>query len=246
MIDIVHASISENGTAHNAMPGDQTHKEVCVRKWYNKPWDMILRHPDTTVTERAANIGVLLANSNLVGYDQDNRNTLYEELKKNSFSVSSYINSNVLTETDCSAFVTACFVCAGEDDLRYTGNAPTTRTMEKVFQMAGFNVLKEKKYLTTDEHLRKGDVLLKVGSHTVIACSSGSKAYSGSNIDYYPQYKGVSSSIIDALNSLGIDSSMSNRKRIAAVNGIADYTGTAVQNTKILLLLKQGYLIIPG
>lgn len=62
-------------------------------------------------------------------------------------------------------------------------------------------------------------------------------------ITYYPRYKGKSSSIVDALKSLSINPSKSNRKRIATLNGIKNYTGTATQNTKLLNLLKRGKLI---
>lgn len=62
-------------------------------------------------------------------------------------------------------------------------------------------------------------------------------------ITYYPRYKGKSSSIVDALKLLSINPSKSNRKRIATLNGIKNYTGTATQNTKLLNLLKRGTLI---
>lgn len=60
---------------------------------------------------------------------------------------------------------------------------------------------------------------------------------------YYPRYKGKSSSIVDALKSLGINSGKNNRKRIAVLNGIKNYSGSAMQNTKLLNLLKKGKLI---
>ena len=56
-----------------------------------------------------------------------------------------------------------------------------------------------------------------------------------------PGYKGVS--IVDALNQIGVDSSYNYRSKLAKVNGISDYRGTAEQNTKLLNLLKQGKLI---
>lgn len=62
-------------------------------------------------------------------------------------------------------------------------------------------------------------------------------------IAYYPRYKGKSSSIVDALKSLSINPSKSNRKKIATLNGIKNYTGSASQNTKLLNLLKKGKLI---
>lgn len=62
-------------------------------------------------------------------------------------------------------------------------------------------------------------------------------------IAYYPRYKGKSSSIVDALKSLSINPSKSNRKKIATLNGIKNYTGSASQNAKLLNLLKKGKLI---
>lgn len=53
-------------------------------------------------------------------------------------------------------------------------------------------------------------------------------------------YKGAS--IVEALNQIGIDSSYNNRKRLAKINGISNYKGTAAQNTQMLNLLKQGKL----
>lgn len=62
-------------------------------------------------------------------------------------------------------------------------------------------------------------------------------------IVYYPRYKGKSSSIVDALKSLKINSSKKNREKIATLNGIKNYKGGASQNTKLINLLKRGKLI---
>ena len=61
--------------------------------------------------------------------------------------------------------------------------------------------------------------------------------------NYYAKYNGSSNSIVDALKSLGIDSSFKNRKIIANRNGINNYSGTASQNSKLLALLIHGKLI---
>ena len=53
-------------------------------------------------------------------------------------------------------------------------------------------------------------------------------------------YKG--NSLVDALNQIKVDSSYSYRSKLAKVNGIKDYKGTASQNSKMLKLLKQGKL----
>ena len=59
---------------------------------------------------------------------------------------------------------------------------------------------------------------------------------------YYPKYTGSSTSIVDALKAVGVDSSYNNRAKIAKANGISNYSGTASQNTQLLNLLKQGKL----
>ena len=63
--------------------------------------------------------------------------------------------------------------------------------------------------------------------------------------EYYPKYTGNSDSIIEALDSLGIDSSRDHRKDIYIRNFMDDYRYTAKQNTAMLILLKQGILIKP-
>jgi N-acetylmuramoyl-L-alanine amidase len=64
-----------------------------------------------------------------------------------------------------------------------------------------------------------------------------------STAQYYAKYTGNSTSIADALQSLGVDSSFANRKKIAEKNGISNYRGSADQNTKLLTLLKSGKLV---
>lgn len=165
MAKIVQASISENGDAGwngNAKAGDQTGGEVHVRSWYDYPWDIALRYSDTKISSKAASIAVKLANSNLVGYDQTQRNTLYNELKKVNFDVDKYIKSGVKTETDCSAFVYACYACV-LPKIRYDGNSPVTSTMWKLYKSWGFDVT-----TPTAGKLIDGDIVLNEINHTAI------------------------------------------------------------------------------
>lgn len=62
---------------------------------------------------------------------------------------------------------------------------------------------------------------------------------------YFPRFDGKTGSIVDALKSMGINSSFSNRKKIATANGIKGYVGTPEQNTKLLIKLMAGKLIKP-
>lgn len=61
--------------------------------------------------------------------------------------------------------------------------------------------------------------------------------------EYYKKYTGKSDSLTEALKAVGVDSSMKNRRKIAARNGIKNYTGTSAQNKKLLRLLKKGKLV---
>lgn len=63
------------------------------------------------------------------------------------------------------------------------------------------------------------------------------------NVDhYYPQCSSNYASIVDALRSVGVDSSYSNRSQIAEKNGISGYSGTSSQNIELLNRLKNGTL----
>lgn len=59
---------------------------------------------------------------------------------------------------------------------------------------------------------------------------------------YFNKYKGNTNSIVDALKSLGYNSSYKYRSEIAKKNNINNYTGTLNQNIEMLKLLKQGKL----
>ena len=63
------------------------------------------------------------------------------------------------------------------------------------------------------------------------------------SIKYYPKCNKNLTSLVDALKSIKVDSSFTNRKKIAYKNGITYYNGTFEQNVKLLNLLKNGKLI---
>ena len=169
MIKLVHARSTEYGDSGRngkAKPGDQTGNEVAITDWYSKPWGTMLRFPDKNAADRVMKIAVKLANSNLVGYDQLGRNTLYQALKVYNFDVDRYIASGVKTETDCSAFVYACWCCV-LSELRSDGNAPTTSNMVKFYKTHGFTSYNNGR-LTDPEYLLNGDIVVKEGSHTAM------------------------------------------------------------------------------
>ena len=74
MISIAHASIDENGKAKGGKAGDQTGKEVCIRTWYSKPWNCVIRFHDPDMREKVAIAMENAAKNNNIGYDQNQRN----------------------------------------------------------------------------------------------------------------------------------------------------------------------------
>lgn len=238
-VTICHASLSENCTI-TGKAGDQNGKEVCTRGWYSKPWTIMLRHRDPLIAKKACEIAKKLADSNLVGYDQNERNTLYAALKKYDFDVDKYIKSGEKTETDCSAFIYAVYCCV-IPSLRSDSNAPTTSTMRTKFANHGFTAHTDKKYLITDGYLNRGDILIRPGSHTVLAITDGNYE---SGHTCYPKCTLNTSSLITALNHVGeMDVSKAHRKKIAEVNGLPNYNFTAEENLMLLAKLKSGTLI---
>lgn len=53
-IKIGHSSIDENNKTIGGTAGDQTEKEVCIRSWYSKPWQLVLRCKDSAKAELMA------------------------------------------------------------------------------------------------------------------------------------------------------------------------------------------------
>jgi hypothetical protein len=124
----------------------------------------------------------------------------------------------------------------------------------------GYKIVTDKKYLKSADYCVRGGIYVKEGSHTVAGLDNGAKYTemleaagistkqspnaTGSGAGYYAKYTGNSSSIVDALAAVGEkDTSKAHRKKIATANGIANYSGSSAQNTKLLSLLKKGKLI---
>lgn len=169
-VKIGHASIDENGKASGGTAGDQTGKEVVTRDWYTKDWNVLLRPTSSTLAEKSAQAcEAACANPN-IGYDQGGRNTLYAKAKAVGFDLSAV----GACECDCSSLMHVCAI-AGGAHLEYGSNGYTTRTMVSAFVKSGdYEKLTDSKYLTADKYLKRGDILVKEGSHTVMVLEDGS------------------------------------------------------------------------
>lgn len=170
---IANSGYDEHGKYSGGTAGDQTGKEWRIIPYYNRPWNCVLRHPDTSVRELIAQLAEEGANNDLIGYDQYERWTFWNQLK-----TVGYHPKNIKTkcEADCSAGVISIVWAVGhllglyrlkELDATYTGN------MRQGFKDAGFIVLQESKFLTSDSWLMRGDVLLNDAHHTAINLTTG-------------------------------------------------------------------------
>lgn len=193
-IKIGHASISEKGTAYGDA-GDQTGTEVCIVDNYDivsrlNP-TVVLRPKTTTLAAASVKACEDGCNNSHIGYSQSGRNTLYNLAKELNYDLSKVGSCN----TDCSAFMTVCAI-AGGSKISYGTNAPTTSNMRTKFKQSGdYTVLTDSKHLTQTDYLKRGDILVKEGSHTVMVLENGSK-YKDDTIDLdEPGTAGVTSTV---------------------------------------------------
>lgn len=168
-VRIGHASVDERGRATGGAAGDQTGKELCIREWYSGGWNVLLRPVRAELAEKSAAACEAACENSCIGYDQTGRNTLYTQAKAAGFDLGRIESS---CECDCSSLMHVCAI-AGGAKLSYIGNGHTTRTMARAFVTSGdYEKITASAYLTSPDLLRRGDILVKEGSHTVMVLRS--------------------------------------------------------------------------
>ena len=235
-IIIGSARSDENKRLTGGKAGDQKQHsaedysgEVSMQNFYlhKKGW-YILRFLDATFAENCANSMRKACNNPNIGYDQSNRNGI---LKHGT-------NATVKTECDCSALVRQCVKEAAAVD---PGNF-TTSTEVTILKATG--LFQPPIKYRSGTQIYNGDILITCSKgHTAVVVSALPRVPATDSMKYYPPYLGKSTSIVDALSTLGVNASKDNRKKIASANGIPSYSGTAQENTYLLNLLKHGKLI---
>lgn len=164
MIKIGHARSSEKGTA-NGSAGDQTGREVSISDWYAAGWTAIFRPKSTEVAEKIARFIESACTNDHIGYSQDERMTLYYELKKVGMDPAKVSKD---CNCDCSSLVAAACIAAGVT----VPAGLTTRSEEKALMDSGAF-----RKIITDVNksvgLMRGDILHKIG-HTAVSLGYGS------------------------------------------------------------------------
>lgn len=164
--------------------------------------------------------------------------TLYSQLIKNGFKpctapwkrgdIHLSVGHHVVASTDATHIVHASI------------NEKGTTTGGKTGDQTGNEICVRSYY----EHKNGWTYHLRYSEETKsTSTATSSSAQKSTSSKYYKKYTGSSSSLVDALKAVGVDSSVANRAKIAKANGVKGYQGKAVQNEKLLKLLKEGKLL---
>lgn len=164
---IGHATIDERGKISGGVAGDQN-KEVCVREYYNhsKGW-VGLRAKDSKIAENIAKCMENACDNPCIGYDQEQRQTLYEAVKGNKFKCDKK-SLKVNVECDCSSLVRVCLAFAGV----MVGNFNTSSEKKVILATGLFDEINVN---ADGSNLKRGDILVtKTKGHTVVVLENGS------------------------------------------------------------------------
>jgi hypothetical protein len=173
-VTLGHAVSDENGNARGGKPGDQkqntdnTKGECLFRDWYisGEKWDFVARCTDAYKRMLIAEDMIKAVKNPLIGYNQDHRYTLYDDVKKLDFDCDR-VDKKV--ECDCSALVTVCANYAGIPIPRDTNTAAmkTTYSNTKLFKL-----YTSSDYTKSAEKLKVGDIIVRSGHHTAIVVNT--------------------------------------------------------------------------
>lgn len=136
-----------------------------------------MRHPNANVRKLIAQMAKNAANNDMIGYDQSQRLTFWEQLRKVDYMPEKI---RVACEADCSSGVAAIVKGAGyrtnNDKMRRVSPSMYTGNERLALESAGFVALYESKYLSSDKYLLEGDILINEGTHTTINLTNGRAA----------------------------------------------------------------------
>ena len=101
---ISNSGHDENNRYKNGKAGDQSGTEWCIRSWYNRPWNVVIRFKDRKIANMLATLSIYAAKNNKIGYDQYQRTSYWSALKKAGYDPRKITTA---CEEDCSAGVLA-------------------------------------------------------------------------------------------------------------------------------------------
>lgn len=157
------ASIGENGKATGGKKGDQTGREVKVAPYYEFGQTWVIRFRNAARGKKAGKAAKLLANNDNIGYNQDDRVSLYSECERINWDIER-INEIRKCNCDCSLLaVCAINFAYGKKKL---GSGYTTHTLPSICKSCSKNFKRADNSLKTKK-FKKGDMVGKTG-HVII------------------------------------------------------------------------------
>ena len=168
---IGNAVADERGKAKGGNAGNQTGAELRIQPWYaNKKGWRVFRPRDAETAKRIADDMYMACKNPCIGYDQDQRGTLYSVAAAVGFDCGKV---EIPCECDCSALVRVCLAYAGiKVSSFHTGTEP------KVLLATGqFTELTDPMYTDKADYLVAGDILVtRTKGHTAVVVTDGSLA----------------------------------------------------------------------
>jgi len=166
-VTLGHFVCDENGRARGGKPGDQSGKEGRFQAWYatgsnGKGWQDVFRAKKAAVRKKIAKNMIALVENPHVGYNQDARLTLDREARKVNYDFAKITTD---CDTDCSQATAECIIGAGIpiDPDMYTGNEK-----QLIVKTGQFKTYDGKSYIVSDQKLKVGDILFKIGHSAVV------------------------------------------------------------------------------
>ena len=178
-VKIGSARGDERGKATGGKAGDQNGgREVSTQNWYkhSKGW-VVLRPVDCEAAEKIAECMEKACANNNIGYDQWQRNSLYNAVKEFDFDCSKVTKK---VETDCSALIRVCCAYAGI----MLNDFNTSTLVNHLMSSGKFKKFTDSKYTNSSDFLKRGDILCtKIKGHVVAVLSNGSKVTSANVVE---------------------------------------------------------------
>lgn len=158
----------EHNKARDGEAGDQTGREVKIQPWYlNKKGWRVFRPKSPEVAQKLVYDMKAACENENIGYDQSQRNTLYNVSKQYAFDCAKVDEP---CECDCSSLVRVCVLYSGIK----VNDFNTTSEPARLLATGEFEEMVGEEYTDSYKLLKAGDILCtKVKGHTAIVLNDG-------------------------------------------------------------------------
>lgn len=159
------ASIGENGKVAGGKAGNQSGKELKVGAYYDFGQDKCIRFNNNEIGKKCGKIAKELAKNKSIGYNQNQRNTLYNLAKKCGWNIADLKEAlkTKKVNCDCSSLASTCINLSFGKQV--VGCCTTMTLVNACLNSTHFKVISINKML---EQTYKGDLVIKEGKHVII------------------------------------------------------------------------------